>query len=180
MTAVAAAAMVTAGVAFAMVVLAVMVALDVGIESQLALCQSLGCCVSTAGNTTVQGNACCCQRHLGTAADAAADQCVCIQCGQHTGQGTVAAAVGIHHLRGYNFSILDIINLELSGMAKVLEDHTVFISYRNSHNIISFRFFILKIDFMFEAGFLAAGRHISITKPVIAALDPQGPISVSA
>ena len=98
MTAVAAAAVTAAGMALTVMVIAVMVALHIGIVQQVACNQCLHSCISTAGNTTEELDAGCCQCHLGTAADTAADQNICLDRRQDTCQSTVAAAVGIHHL----------------------------------------------------------------------------------
>ncbi len=78
------------------------------------------------------------ERHLGTHADAAADQRIHL-CGlQETGQGTVSAAVGIHNLFPDNGSVLHIIELELLGASEVLKDVSVFIGCCNSHVVMSF------------------------------------------
>ena len=132
MATVAAAAVTAAKVAFLMVVFPVMIALNIGIVEQVAGNQGFHSCISVAGNTAVQLNACCCKSHLGTAADTAADQDICMQRGQHTGQGTVAAAVGIHHFGGNDLAVLNIVNLKFLGMAEMLENLAVFIGNCNS------------------------------------------------
>ena len=143
----ASAAVVTAGVALVMVmvVLAVVVTADIGIEFQLALHQRLGCRIRIAGYTAIELDTRCCQRSLGTAADAAADQHLCIQGSQNTGQSAVAAAAGIHNGGRHNFPVLHIVNLELFGVAEMLEDFTVCVSYRDSHNMISFQVRVFSI-----------------------------------
>ena len=98
MAAVAAAAMIAAGMALFMVMRTVMIALDIGIIAQAACNKRLHRSVRIAGNTTVKLNARCRQSHLGTAADTAADQHIRLKGRQHTGQCSVAAAVGIHNL----------------------------------------------------------------------------------
>ena len=86
----------TARVTFPMVV--VMITPDIGVEVQLACCQCFCCCISVAGYTAIQLDACRCQRRLGAAANASADQCVHMQCAQDACKRAVATAVGIYHL----------------------------------------------------------------------------------
>ena len=173
MAAVTSAAMISAGMAFTVMILSMMAALDIGIECQLPVHQRLCRGIRTAGDTAVEPDACCRQSHLCTAADTATNQRIRIQCRQNACQCTVAAAVGIHNLGRDDLSILNIINLELLGMAKVLENHTVFIRNCNSHTIISFLFLVLVIDSVLKAGLLTAGVRIPIAEPIISALDPQ-------
>ena len=105
---VAAAAVVAAGMALAMVMV-VVVALDIGVKGQIAGKQGFHRSVCIAGHTAEEPDACCCQGHLGTAADAAADQNICIQGGQNPRQGAVAAAVGIHHSGRDHLAVLNIV-----------------------------------------------------------------------
>jgi len=135
-----AAAMAAAGVTCVMVMVTVVIALNIGVVEQLAGNKCLNRGIRTAGNTAEQTDTGCCQGCLGTAADAAANQHIRIQGVQHTSQGTVAAAIGADHLRGYNAAIPDFVDLKKFGVAKVLENLTVVISYRNSHIKISFSF----------------------------------------
>ena len=159
--AVTSAAVIAAGMAFPMMMV-VMIALYIRVELQIAGYKSFHSGICIAGYTAEQPDPGCGQRHLGTAANAAADQHICIQGGEHTGQSAVAAAVGVHHLRCNDLTVLDIINLKLLGVTEVLEDHTVFISDCDSHNIFSFRFFILTIDSVLEAGSLAAFFRVTV------------------
>ena len=96
MAAVAAAVVVGAIVTLSMVFM--MAALDIGIVIQ-SPCQE-GChrSVRKALYAAVDYDARLSQRHLGTAADAAADQHLHIQIMEQGCQRTVAAAVGAHHL----------------------------------------------------------------------------------
>ena len=73
---IAAAAVVAAGMAFAVMI--VVIAAHIGIVVQIAGKQILYCGICIAPATAVQSNACLLQGHLGTAADAAADQNICI------------------------------------------------------------------------------------------------------
>ena len=131
------AAVIAAGVAFA-VMMIVVVAADIGIECQLSGQQGFHSSIGAAGDSTVELYACGCQGHLGTAADTAADQHICVQGGQNAGQSTVAAAVGIDDMGGNDFAILYIIDLKLFRVAEMLKDLAVFVGNCNSHNCDSF------------------------------------------
>ena len=56
----------------------------------------------------------------------------------------MTAAVSIDHFAIDDFSVLGGINLKLFGMAEVLEDLSVLISYCNLHCAVSFEFSIVK------------------------------------
>ena len=125
-------------VAVTMVVIMV-IAPDIGIESQFAGNQSLRCRVSTAADTAKELDACCCQGHLGATTDATADQHICIQIFQNAGQSAVAAAVGVDDLGSDDLAVCHIIDLKLLGVTEMLENLTVVVSYRDSHRKNSFR-----------------------------------------
>jgi len=129
-----AAAVIAAGVAFA-VVMVMMVALNIGIKAQITCQEVCDRCVGIAAAATVKLNTCLSQGHLCTAADAAADQNICIQCAQNTGQGTVTAATGVDHFGCHNGAVLNFVNLELLGVTEMLEDLAVGVSYCNFHNL---------------------------------------------
>ena len=129
---VAAAAVITAGMAFA-VMMVMMVALNVGIKAQIASQEVCDRCIGVTAAATVKLNAGLGQSHLSTATDTAADQNICIECAKHTCQSTVAAAIGVHNFRSNDVAILHFVNLELLGVTEMLEDHTVSISNCNSH-----------------------------------------------
>ena len=88
--------------------------------------------------------------------------------GQEACQSTVAAAHGIHHSGSAHSAIHHIVDLELSGVAEVLEDGSVFVSNCNSHGIGSF---LVQFEIPAAAGNGAGGG--SIAKAVIAAGDDQ-------
>jgi len=169
----AAAAVVAAGMAFAVLVVMVAAA-HVGVEVQLVGQQGLYSLVCLTGNAAVQTDVGGSQRHLCTAADAAADQNVGVQSVQHTSQRTVTAAVGVYHLGGNHLAVLDVIDLKLLGVAKMLENHTVFISNCNSHKRNSFRFIIHLMNLLFETG-AAAAAVFAFAQAIVAAFDTQGP-----
>ena len=133
---VASAAMITAYMAFAMVMV-MMVALDIGIEFQLSFQECCYCCICVARHATIQLNACLGQCHLCATADTAADQYICIQCAENPGQRAMTAAVGVNNLRSNNCTVLYFVDLKLFGVAEVLEDFSVFVGYCDFHNIIS-------------------------------------------
>ena len=73
------------------------------------------------------------QSRPGPAADAAADQRLHPVGRQKARQRPVAAAVGIHHPAGRHGTVFDLIELELSGVPKMLEHLAVLIGYRENH-----------------------------------------------
>lgn len=72
--------------------------------------------------------------HLGTTADAAANQRVHAQLGQQPSQGAVTTAVGIDDLCGYDAIILNFIDFELCRVPKVLKNSSAGIGYCDFHN----------------------------------------------
>ena len=137
-TAVATAAVGAAGMAFT-VVMVVMAAAGVGIVVQGAAEEQFHSLVRVTGYASVNGNAGFHQSIAGTAADAAADQHVDALLTQQTGQSTVAAAIGVQNLGGNNLALSHFIDLELGGVAEVLEDVAVFISNCDFHKNAFFR-----------------------------------------
>ena len=117
----AAAAVIAAIVTLAMVMLSMVVALDIGVVIQLSCQEGFHRSIRISGYTAVELDSRCCQRHLGTAADAAANQHLCLQGLQHACQCAMAAAVGIHHRGGDYLAVLHIIDLKQLGVSKVLE-----------------------------------------------------------
>ena len=130
------AAMVSANMTFTMMVV-VMIALDIGIEFQLSFQECCYCCICVTGNSTIQLNTSLGQCHLCTTANATANQHICVQCRENTGQCAMTAAVGVNNLRSNNCAVLYFVDLKLFGVAEVLEDFTVFVGYCDFHNIIS-------------------------------------------
>ena len=74
------------------------------------------------------------QSALSAAADAAADQHIDGILSQQPGQRAVAAAVSAHHFAGQDPAILHLVDLEVLGLAEVLEYFSVLIGYRNFHS----------------------------------------------
>ena len=89
---------------------------------------------------------------------------------QEGSQGAVAAAVGVDHRGADDLAVLHIIELELLGVAEMLENAAVFIGYCDSHGSFSFQ--------MFQNGWFGGARAglragIAGTEPVAAAADGQ-------
>ena len=134
-------AVIAAGVAFAVVV-----ATDVGVIIQVACQECLHSIVSITGNAAVELDASLSQSHLGTAADAAADQHINAAAKEEAGQSTVTAAIGVHDLGGDDIAIFYIVDLKLLGVAEMLEDQFVCVSNCDFHGIKnSFEFVVISI-----------------------------------
>ena len=126
------------------VVMIVVVTLYVRVISKRTIKQCFDCGIRGAANTAVKLNSCLCQCHLCSAADAAANKCVNAECRKHSCQCSVTAAVGIDYFTVYDFPALCVINLKLLGVAEVLKNLSVFISYCNFHCTVSFEFSMVK------------------------------------
>lgn len=150
-----------------------MITPDIGVEVQFACYQCFCCCISVAGNTTIKPDTNIAQCHLGTAANTAADQGIHLQCTQDACQCTMSAAASIHNLRRNDFSIFHIMDFKLFSVTEVLKDFSVFISDCNSHNIISFWFFVHRMDFLLIAISAPVGCAVSVAECKIPSLDSQ-------
>lgn len=115
------------------VVVPMVVTLGIGIIFQSALDQCFGCFVRRTRYAAVEFDARFGQRILSAHADAAAEQGVHLRDFQEACQCAVPAAVSGHNLFLDDFTVLHIIELELLRVTEVLENLSVFISYRNSH-----------------------------------------------
>ena len=140
-TAITAAAVVSAGMSLA-VVMVVVVTLGFGVIVQAVCKECLHCLVRITVDTTEKLDACLCQSHLRTAADATANEDVCIQRRKKSCQGAVAATVGIYYFCIYDLAILHLVELKLCGMTEVLKDLSVFVGYCNFHCIVSVSTFL--------------------------------------
>ena len=127
-----AAAVVTAGMVCAVMI--VVAAANIGVEIELTGQIGLHGCIGIALNTAVKFDSGVCQCHLSAAADTAADQNIGLQNRQYACQSTVTAAVGAYHLGVGDHAVLHIIYLEGRGVAEMLEDLSVFVSNCNSHS----------------------------------------------
>ena len=106
------AAVVTAGVTSFAVLMVVVVAVNIGIVTQVIAEQGVHRCVSFSADTAVELDARFGQRCLRSAADAAADQRIHAVLHQKARQGTMAAAVGINDFRMNDFAVRSFIKLE--------------------------------------------------------------------
>ena len=132
-----AAIMLTAVMAFPMVMMA---ANRIGIEDQRTVEECLHRSVRAAGCTRKKldasiGKSCTC-----AATDTTADQRISAIHLKKTRQRTMTAAVCTDDLTGNNLTILNGIELKGGTMTKVLENKTILISYCNFHFRISFLF----------------------------------------
>ena len=137
-----AAAVVTAGVTCFAVLMVVVVAVNIGIVTQVIAEQGVYSCICITLNAAVELDARFGQRCLRSAADASANQSVHTVLHQKACQCAMAAAVGVNDFRMNDLAIRSFIKLELLGMAEMLENLTVFIGNCNFHDGISFLIFI--------------------------------------
>ena len=114
-------------------VMFVVAAANARIISQLTHQQCLYCLVSIAADAAKQLDTSLCQRHLCAATDAAADQYIDTLGFQKACQGAMTKAGRIHHLGRRHLILLDLIDLKMGGMAKVLENEATFISNCDFH-----------------------------------------------
>lgn len=130
----AAAAVRAAGMPLAMVV-AVVAALNIRIKAQLPSQIVEYRLIGIALHTAEQLDPGLCQRHLGPAADAAADEDIHTVCPQKSSQRAVAVSICIDYFGMGHCTIRHIVELKVLRMAKVLEHRSVFVSDCNSHNL---------------------------------------------
>ena len=109
-TAVTAAAVVSAGMSLT-VVMVVVVTLGFGIIVQTVCKECLHCFVRITVDTAKELNTCLGKCHLRTAADAAANEYVCIQRRKKPCQCAVAATVGIYYFCIYDLAVLYLVEL---------------------------------------------------------------------
>ena len=163
----------TVSIMVIMMMFTVMIALNVWIKLEVAGCKG-GCrtvCIS--GNAAEQFDPGRCQSRLCTAADTSADQCVCVQCGQNTGQRAVSATVRIYNLGGNDAAIADLVYLKLLRMSKMLENLSVFVSNCYSHVIDSFQLVNHAVICLFVTGSKTAAGLAAVAEFVIATGDSE-------
>ena len=169
--AVAATAMAAAGMTLAMIVMtaagmtfAMMIAADIGVECQRSADQSIDSIIGIARYTAEEADTSLCKSHLCTAANTAADECIYTAFSQKTGQSTVTTAVGIDDLSSENFTVLDLIDLELLRMTKMLENLSVCVGNCNFHGISSLGSMDMGVEFIlaaFNAQTQTVDQHMS-------------------
>ena len=118
--------------------MSVVIAAGVRIVFKVSLGKSPCRLVSRALHTRIELDTDIRKRRLRSHADPAANQSVRLYGLKETGQGAVAASVGINDLLADDFSAFHVIKLELFGMPEVLEDRSVSVSYCYSHCFSSF------------------------------------------
>ena len=129
-----AATVAAAGVTLAVMMFAVMIAFDVGIEIQVACKIRLDSRITASADTAVKFDARFAERHLCAAADAAANENVCTDGSKKSRECAMTRAVGIENLCVYDSAVFDLIDLELLGMTEMLKDGFIFISNCNFHD----------------------------------------------
>ena len=134
-----AAVMVAAVVAFSMMPVSVMAALDIRIKSKISGQERFYRFIRISGHTAVKLDAGVRKGVLGSHSNTAADQCVHAHLFQKACQSAVSAAIGIRNLLFYNTAVLHIIELKLFCVSKMLKYIPVFKCYCNSHLMISFQ-----------------------------------------
>jgi len=132
------AAVVTAGVPLPVMV--VVIAFRVRVIGKCSGDTSSYRIVCISADTAEQLDTCLGKSHLGTAADAFANEDINAEAGKQPCQCAMTATVGVKDLFLYNGAVLDSIHLVLCGMAEVLKDFSVFVSYCNFYLDVSFAF----------------------------------------
>ena len=130
--------MVAAGVAALTMLVIVVVAADVRVVAEISGQQRMDSRIGITADAAEEPDSRLRQRLLRAAADAAADERVHAVLHQEARQRAVAAAVGIDHFGGDDPVTVDLIDLELLGVAKVLEDLAVCVGNCNFHVCFSF------------------------------------------
>lgn len=118
--------------------MSVMAALHIRIIRQFTSQKRLHRLVCIPGHSAVKLNSAFRQSISGSASDAAADQRVHLKVRQKSGQGSMAASVGIHYLLIQDLLLIRIVNLKLLRVSEMLEHLSLLIRYCNSHIAFSF------------------------------------------
>ena len=118
--------------------MSVMAALHIRIIRQFTSQKRLHRLVCIPGHSAVKLNSAFRQSISGSASDAAADQRVHLKVRQKSGQGSLAASVGIAYLLIQDLLLIRIVNLKLLRVSEMLEHLSLLIRYCNSHIAFSF------------------------------------------
>ena len=118
--------------------MSVMAALHIRIIRQFTSQKRLHRLVCIPGHSAVKLNSTFRQSISGSASDAAADQRVHLKVSQKSGQGSMAASVGIHNLLIQDLLLIRIVNLKLLRVSEMLEHLSLLIRYCNSNIAFSF------------------------------------------
>ena len=116
----------------------VVVALGIGIIFQRAFSQCLCGGISRSLNAGIELYPCISKRHLRAHADPSADQGIGLHRLQETCKSSVSVSVGINDLFVNYLAVFDIVQLDLFGVAEMLEDFSAFVCDCYSHSVDSF------------------------------------------
>ena len=138
--------MVTAFLSFTMmparmpfaVMMPVVVTAGIGVIFQRSFNKSFYSSISSALNPCIKLDPGIGKCRLRTHANASANQSIRLNRLQESCKCSVAAAVGRYDLFVYDPALRNVVQLKLLGMAKVLEDLSVFIGDCDSHTVVSF------------------------------------------
>ena len=169
------ATVIPAGMRLVAVLVIVMIAMHVGLEVQISRKERSDRLVRIAADAAVQLDSAVCKRHLRASADSAANQHIRLDCRQNPRKRTVSRSVRADNLRFDDFSVLDVVHLKLFGTSEVLKNFSVFVSYCNSHNRISFLQLILLLDLSPDTVLFITKLPASLAKIDSSALDFQSP-----
>ena len=122
-----------ASVMMSVMVSVMMAAGRVGIKRKRSVQQRFYRLVRVTGYSTVKGDVRVAKSRAGSAANAAADECVNAQILQESCQSTVAVSVCVHNGGGSDLPICDLVDFKLFRVSEMLEHLSVFICYRNLH-----------------------------------------------
>ena len=159
--------------ALVILVMSVVITVYIRIVIQVLRQECFYCFIRLSTDAAVKPDACLSQSHLGSSPDASADQCIYLKPCEKTRQGAVAAAVSIHHLLSGDCSILDIIDLKLFRVPKMLKHLSVFVSNCYPHLICSFPLCGLAGSLLFPAGLSAVLLSQAAAEPIMTALYGQ-------
>ena len=165
------AAVLAAGMSLAAMLTVMVTAAHIRIKCKCACDKGVYCLVCAAADSAEKLYSAFLQRHLRTAAYAAAYQHVRLQCRKHACKRTVTGAVCIDYLRLDYFAVLDVVHLEVLGVTEMLKDISVFISYCDSHCVCSFLNFILQFNLSFYTILFIAKGCVAVAKADVSAAD---------
>ena len=119
--------------AVTVMMMSVMVAMSIGIVFKRSPGESLCRRVGRTLHSGVETDSGIGESVLCAHTDSAADQRVNLCCLQESRKSAVTAAVCVNDLLVYDFTVLDIIELELHRVSEMLKDLSIFISYCDFH-----------------------------------------------
>ena len=114
--------------------MAVMVAVRIGVKDKMTGQIVRHSCICIARNAAKQLNPGLCKSVLRTSTNTAAENDIYAVLNKEAHQCTMALTIGRNDLTAQNFAVFCIVDFELCGVAKVLEHLTVFIRDCDFHN----------------------------------------------